>query len=303
MSVRRTAADRAGGLIEVLDGGASTTVQDHPGRTGYWHVGVPPNGPMDDLSHRLVNRVVGNSASAAALELTGTGPMLRFVEPAVIALGGRPVPVDGRRRGDSAVDPDRGRGRRGAARRCPGGPRAPRLPGSSGRDRRAGVPREPFDVHPRKLRRPRRSNPWCRRPPDGGQRVRGRTPTAAVGSRTDAVTRLVPRCAGRSAHRSGVPHLRGARRPLPNVVGGALQLGPDRDPAHRTETAVGTPGRRRGRSPPLEHPRHRLRHRGGRPHRGHAGHPRTRRTEPGWVRLSGRRGHGRAVEARPAPTR
>jgi len=88
----RTSAVRAGGLIEVLDGGASTTVQDHPGRIGYWDVGVPPNGPMDDLSHRLVNRVVGNSASAAALELTGTGPTLRFVEPAVIALGGTRFP-------------------------------------------------------------------------------------------------------------------------------------------------------------------------------------------------------------------
>jgi urea carboxylase len=27
-----------------------TTVQDWPGRTGYWDVGVPPSGPMDDLA-------------------------------------------------------------------------------------------------------------------------------------------------------------------------------------------------------------------------------------------------------------
>src|SRR6478735_7289278 len=74
--------------MEVLDGGPLTTVQDLPGRVGYWHVGVPPNGPMDDLSHRLVNRVVGNAESAAALELTGAGPTLRFEAPAVIALGG-----------------------------------------------------------------------------------------------------------------------------------------------------------------------------------------------------------------------
>ena len=76
------------GSIEVLAGGPFTTVQDLPGRIGYWHVGVPPNGPMDDLSHCLANRVVGNSGSAAALELTGSGPTLRFDELTVIALGG-----------------------------------------------------------------------------------------------------------------------------------------------------------------------------------------------------------------------
>ena len=33
--------------------GTQTTVQDCPGRLGYWDVGVPPSGPMDDLSFRL----------------------------------------------------------------------------------------------------------------------------------------------------------------------------------------------------------------------------------------------------------
>jgi urea carboxylase len=85
-------------LVDVLEGGASTTVQDLPGRVGYWHVGVPPNGPMDDLSHRLVNRVLGNPEAAAALELTGSGPTLRFTADAVFAVGGAPmaVAVDGR---------------------------------------------------------------------------------------------------------------------------------------------------------------------------------------------------------------
>ncbi|MFT3851937.1 MAG: 5-oxoprolinase/urea amidolyase family protein [Ilumatobacteraceae bacterium] len=83
--------------LEVVDGGPFTTVQDVPGRVGYWHVGVPPNGPMDDLSHRLANAVVGNHPHAAALELTGAGPTLRFSETAVVALGGAPMPllVDG----------------------------------------------------------------------------------------------------------------------------------------------------------------------------------------------------------------
>ena len=42
--------------VEVMDGGTQTTVQDHPGRLGYWDVGVPPSGPMDALSFRLGNR-------------------------------------------------------------------------------------------------------------------------------------------------------------------------------------------------------------------------------------------------------
>jgi len=87
-----------GGLVEVLAGGPLTTVQDLPGRVGFWHVGVPPNGPMDDLSHQLINRVLGNTEGAAALELTGAGPTLRFTAEATIAIGGARMPatVEGR---------------------------------------------------------------------------------------------------------------------------------------------------------------------------------------------------------------
>ena len=85
-------------VIEVIDGGLLTTVQDLPGRLGYWPVGVPPSGPMDDLSHRLVNRIVGNPEEATALELTRVGPTLRFPTPTVVAIGGAhmPIVVDGR---------------------------------------------------------------------------------------------------------------------------------------------------------------------------------------------------------------
>ncbi|MDQ1492370.1 MAG: urea carboxylase, partial [Actinomycetota bacterium] len=74
--------------IEVLAGGPMTTVQDHPGRLGYWAVGVPPSGPMDDLSFRLGNRALGNAATAAGLELTVSGPTLRFHRAATICLTG-----------------------------------------------------------------------------------------------------------------------------------------------------------------------------------------------------------------------
>jgi urea carboxylase len=79
------------GAIEVLDPGAVTTIQDYPGRLGYWDVGVPPSGPMDDLSFRLANRLVGNPEGAPALELTMLGPSLRFHGPTTIALTGARV--------------------------------------------------------------------------------------------------------------------------------------------------------------------------------------------------------------------
>ncbi len=36
--------------IDVLEPGTHTTVQDYPGRVGYWEVGVPPSGPMDHFA-------------------------------------------------------------------------------------------------------------------------------------------------------------------------------------------------------------------------------------------------------------
>ncbi|WNZ47592.1 urea carboxylase [Leptolyngbya boryana CZ1] len=77
--------------IEVLQPGTFSTIQDYPGRMGYWNVGVPPSGPMDHLAFRLANRLVGNSESCAALELTVTGPTLRFNCDTVICLTGAPM--------------------------------------------------------------------------------------------------------------------------------------------------------------------------------------------------------------------
>ena len=79
--------------IEVLTPGAMTTVQDAPGRLGYWHVGVPPSGPMDDLSFRLGNEVVGNAPGTPGLELTVTGPTLRFGAEATVCLAGAEMPA------------------------------------------------------------------------------------------------------------------------------------------------------------------------------------------------------------------
>ena len=74
--------------IEVLDGGTQTTVQDWPGRLGYWDVGVPPSGPCDSLSLRLGNRLLGNDEQAAGLEMTLTGGRFRFRAATRIAITG-----------------------------------------------------------------------------------------------------------------------------------------------------------------------------------------------------------------------
>lgn len=74
--------------IDVLDGGVMTTIQDYPGRMGYWAVGVPPSGPMDHLAFRLANKLVGNAEGVAGLEVTLIGPKLRFNTDSVIAVTG-----------------------------------------------------------------------------------------------------------------------------------------------------------------------------------------------------------------------
>ena len=50
---------RAGEFRRAWKAARHTTVQSWPGRQGYWNVGVPPSGPMDDLSFRLGNRLAG----------------------------------------------------------------------------------------------------------------------------------------------------------------------------------------------------------------------------------------------------
>ncbi|RQN39726.1 5-oxoprolinase/urea amidolyase family protein [Paraburkholderia tropica] len=77
--------------VDVLDGGVQTTVQQTPGRLGYWDVGVPPSGPMDDRSFTLANALLGNAADAAGLEFTMVGATLRFNCETLFVLGGAPL--------------------------------------------------------------------------------------------------------------------------------------------------------------------------------------------------------------------
>ncbi|MCP1243318.1 5-oxoprolinase/urea amidolyase family protein [Acetobacter lambici] len=83
--------------VEVIAPGLQSTVQDWPGRVGYWDVGVPPSGPMDDRNFRLANQIVGNAQGVPALEFTASGPVLRFNTAAIIGLSGAfmPATLDG----------------------------------------------------------------------------------------------------------------------------------------------------------------------------------------------------------------
>jgi biotin-dependent carboxylase-like uncharacterized protein len=75
------------GTIEVRKPGLSTTVQDL-GRTGYYDLGIPPSGALDQYSLRAANLLVGNDEGAAVLECVYMGPELVFTAPAVVAVAG-----------------------------------------------------------------------------------------------------------------------------------------------------------------------------------------------------------------------
>jgi urea carboxylase len=80
--------------IDVIEPGTQSSIQDYPGRTGYWSIGVPPSGPMDDFAFRIGNQLVGNPTNAAGLELTLSGPKLKFNLDATIALTGAEMEAD-----------------------------------------------------------------------------------------------------------------------------------------------------------------------------------------------------------------
>ena len=73
--------------ITVETAGLLTTVQDG-GRYGYQRFGVSPAGPVDDLSFRIANILVGNPRDESALEATLLGPALTFDGAGVVALAG-----------------------------------------------------------------------------------------------------------------------------------------------------------------------------------------------------------------------
>ena len=74
-------------VLEVLDGGLMTTVQDL-GRRGWRRLGVPVSGALDAGALRAAKAAVGNPPIAAGLEFTFPGPRLRVVTETEIAVAG-----------------------------------------------------------------------------------------------------------------------------------------------------------------------------------------------------------------------
>ena len=76
------------GLIEILQPGIGTTVQDR-GRAGHRHEGIPLSGWLDAPLAEAANALVGNAGGEAVLELRGMGTELRIKSgPVRIALTG-----------------------------------------------------------------------------------------------------------------------------------------------------------------------------------------------------------------------
>lgn len=76
--------------IDVLSAGAYTLIQDLPGRPTVGK-GIPHSGPMDPVAFQIANMLVGNPRHTEGLEITLSGPELRFVGPAIVALCGAPM--------------------------------------------------------------------------------------------------------------------------------------------------------------------------------------------------------------------
>lgn len=88
-------------VLEVLDGGLVTTVQD-AGRLGWRRLGIPASGPMDRSALAAANAAVGNDRGVAALELTFPGPRLRALAEVAIAVAGADL---GARHNRAPIDP------------------------------------------------------------------------------------------------------------------------------------------------------------------------------------------------------
>ena len=64
-------------MVEVLKTGFYDSIQDM-GRVGFQEYGVPYSGVMDYYAASLANNLLGNDENASVLEITMTGPTLKF---------------------------------------------------------------------------------------------------------------------------------------------------------------------------------------------------------------------------------
>ncbi|GAA3720564.1 biotin-dependent carboxyltransferase family protein [Salinicoccus jeotgali] len=81
------------GILKVLKPGVYTTVQDL-GRYGHQSEGFSPAGAMDYRAFRLANQLLGNTETAAALEMTLQGGTFEVLSDTFIATAGAEMPID-----------------------------------------------------------------------------------------------------------------------------------------------------------------------------------------------------------------
>src|SRR5688572_10130949 len=88
--------------MEVIKPGLADTFQDG-GRFGHQHLGINPNGAMDQVAMKVANVLAGNESTEAALEICFPSPVLLFKKPALIAISGanfnahvngKPIPLN-----------------------------------------------------------------------------------------------------------------------------------------------------------------------------------------------------------------
>ena len=79
-------------MLNILNGGIETLVEDWPGRLGFLGKGMAPSGAFDNVALGYANLLVGNAPGEAGLEVTGGFFEGEFGTDGVIAVTGTPNP-------------------------------------------------------------------------------------------------------------------------------------------------------------------------------------------------------------------
>lgn len=74
-------------ILKIENPGFFSTIQDQ-GRFEWAHLGVSPGGAADAMALRLGNQLLGNKASAAAIEMTASGAIVTFLKDTWFAVTG-----------------------------------------------------------------------------------------------------------------------------------------------------------------------------------------------------------------------
>ena len=73
--------------VKILHKGLADSLQDN-GRYGYQHLGIPPNGCMDNLSASLANYILQNNDNTPVIELHFPSSKIQFLQDSIICITG-----------------------------------------------------------------------------------------------------------------------------------------------------------------------------------------------------------------------